>query len=437
VDVVVPTSFTFPSAGKLLTLSYLFFAGWLSGYAITVSQYPAFLATGMAAFFGNTMVAVPFLLDLFRIPADMFPLFVIVDNIVGNRFGAVLAAMHTLVLVLLSASAIAGMLRLRAIALLRYLAITLLLTLAAVGGVRLLFETFSRPYQGYAQLISMRPLYPTAAVKVLDVPPDPLPGDARRDASTLDRILERGVLRVGYASDALPFAFRNAEGELVGFDIEMAHTLALELGVDLELVRIEGADLARLLDAGYLDTAMTGVQLTTERMAEMSFSTPYLEEALGFLVPDHRREEFSSRKSLQRMESPRIGVLDVPYHIAMLRLYLPQAEIVVLQSPREFLRGGKELLDAMLFPAESAGAWSLVYPSFTVAIPQPDVVSAPLAYPVARGDLQMAGFLSNWVELKKKDGTIESLHEHWILGGAARQRGPRWSVIRDVLGWVE
>ena len=133
----------------------------------------------------------------------------------------------------------------------------------------------------------------------------------------------------------------------------------------------------------------------------------------------------------------RIGVLDVPYHVAMLRLYLPQAEIMVLQSPREFLAGEGEALDAMLFPAQSAAAWSLVYPRFSVAIPQPDVVSAPVAYPVARDDLQMAAFLSNWVELQRKDGTIEALHDHWILGDATKNRGPRWSVIRDVLGWVE
>ena len=65
------------------------------------------------------------------------------------------------------------------------------------------------------------------------------------------RILERGTLRVGYSSDSLPFVFTNEDGELVGFDIEMAHTLAGELGVSLELVRIEESDLPGLLDAGY------------------------------------------------------------------------------------------------------------------------------------------------------------------------------------------
>ena len=31
----------------------------------------------------------------------------------------------------------------------------------------------------------------------------------------------------------------------------------------------------------------------------------------------------------------------------------------------------------------------------------------------------------------------EQLYEYWILGRATEDTGPRWSVIRDVLGWVE
>ena len=47
----------------------------------------------------------------------------------------------------------------------------------------------------------------------------------------------------------------------------------------------------------------------------------------------------------------------------------------------------------------------------------------------------MDEFLSTWELLKKKDGTIDRLFAHWILGEATKQRGLRWSVIRDVLGW--
>ena len=42
-------------------------------------------------------------------------------------------------------------------------------------------------------------------------------------------------------------------------------------------------------------------------------------------------------------------------------------------------------------------------------------------------------FVNTWVDLKQKDGTIAALFEHWILGRAAEDKTPRWSVLRDVL----
>ena len=64
-------------------------------------------------------------------------------------------------------------------------------------------------------------------------------------------------------------------------------------------------------------------------------------------------------------------------------------------------------------------------------------MKVPLAYPLARRDLAFASFLNAWIELKRRDGTIDALYRHWILGQDAIGQRPRWSVIRDVLKWVE
>ncbi len=55
---------------------------------------------------------------------------------------------------------------------------------------------------------------------------------------------------------------------------------------------------------------------------------------------------------------------------------------------------------------------------------------------MARRDIETARFLSNWIDLKKKDGTIQALSDHWILGRDARPPTRRWSVLRNVLHWV-
>src|SRR5205823_4549409 len=70
---------------------------------------------------------------------------------------------------------------------------------------------------------------------VSDTPPlQPIDGPA-----TLEGVRSRGVIRVGYGRDIVPFTYVNARGDLVGFDISYAYALARSLHVRLELVPID------------------------------------------------------------------------------------------------------------------------------------------------------------------------------------------------------
>ena len=72
-----------------------------------MSDYPRLALTGLVTFFGSLNVAVPFLLDLFRIPADTFQLF-LATGVVNSRFGTLVAAMHTVAVALLGTCAMTG-----------------------------------------------------------------------------------------------------------------------------------------------------------------------------------------------------------------------------------------------------------------------------------------------------------------------------------------
>jgi hypothetical protein len=39
--------------------------------------------------------------------------------------------------------------------------------------------------------------------------------------------------------------------------------------------------------------------------------------------------------------------------------------------------------------------------------------------------------------MKKRDGFIDRPYDHWILGGSASARQPRWSIARNVLHWMD
>src|SRR5262245_36737883 len=138
-DVIVPASFNFPHTGKLLSISFILFAGWFADAAVRYTDYPQLALTGLVTFFGSLNVAVPFLLDMFRIPADTFQLF-LASGVVNSRFGTLVAAVHTLTVALLGTCAMVGALTLNRRRLVRYAVITTALTALVIGGTRVLFS---------------------------------------------------------------------------------------------------------------------------------------------------------------------------------------------------------------------------------------------------------------------------------------------------------
>jgi len=433
VEVVVPASFTFPSAGKVLTLGFLPFAAWSAGSSIPAPDFPAFLVTGLFSFFGPTVTAVPFLLDFLKLPADFFQVFVTVD-VIASRFGVALAAMNTVCLALLGAFAIAGELRIRSLPILKFAGVSAAATVAVLLGLRTFYgQALDLDAHTYERFVEMDLAGKPQPVRV--VTEEPRAPTHTLSEARLERIQGSGLLRVCYFRDALPFAFVNAAGRLVGFDVEMAHALARELGVRVEFTRVARARMPAHVNGGTCDLAMSGLAVTTERAREVGFSTPYLDTTLAFLVPDYRRREFTTWKRLRERQELRIAAPHVPYYLAIVRERLPEAEVVPVDSFRRLLREGDPGFDGLLFSAEAGSAWTLVYPSYSVVVPEPGRVKVPLAYAIPLGDASLAKFVDTWVSLKEKDGTIAALFEHWILGRAAEDESPRWSVLRDVLHW--
>jgi proton glutamate symport protein len=440
VEVIVPAFTSFPKIGTLFPMSFVLFAGWFSGNMVSVAQYPTLLTVGLPSFFGSVNTAIPFLLDLLRIPVDLFQLY-LATTVVTQRFGVLLTTMNNLVLTLLGACAVGGMLTVRWGRLLRNIVITVALAVVLIGALRAFFTVaLTNAYDKDKIIAGMQLLRSPREAAVYMSPPPPLPPLDPSQPSRLNRIRARGTIRVGYRNDMLPFSYVNAAGDLVGFDIEMAHILARDLEVKLELVPVESKQMAEQLNTGYCDIVMSGTAITPQWAEQAALSAPFLDATVAFIVKDHRRDDFNSRAAVKRLDAAqtlRIGIPNIPYYIAIVKRYLPHAEIVPIESIKAFFEQHGEGLDALVYAAESGSAWTLFYPAYTVAIPQPDVLAAPIAYPIARGDQEMVDLINNWLTLKQKDRTITSLYDYWVLGKNAVPPSPRWSVVRNVLHWVE
>jgi Na+/H+-dicarboxylate symporter len=434
-DVIVPASFNFPHTAKLISLSFILFAGWFADAAIGPDEYPRLALTGFFASFGSLNAAVPFLLDVFRIPADTFQLFV-ASGVINAHVGSLLSAMHTLTVGILGACATVGALRLRRQPVVRYVVVTAALTILVVGGARVLFaRVLEQPYTKDKELARMHLLHPAARVVVHRTRPVTDSGAVEGDV--LQAIHHRRRLRVGYLPDSLPFAFFNERGELVGYDIEAADRLASELGVELELVPVSRTGLLDDLAQGYCDIVMSGVPVTTGLASLALISNAYLDETLGFLVPDAAREQFATWDGIRSRAGVIVAVPDVQYYVDKLGAQLPNAVLRPSPDVSLVLKSRAPGVDAIALTAERGSAWTLMYPAYTVVVPEPGVIKVPLAYPVARQDRRFVAFVNTWIELKRKDGTLDGLYRYWILGQNPEARRVRWSIIRDVLHWVK
>jgi proton glutamate symport protein len=439
IEVLTPLAYSFPHLGRILATVFIPFGAWYIGSPLNLDQYPALIGASTFVHFSSSPVSIPFLLDLMRLPNDLYQLFVVTAVYVGRITDAVGAA-YILAVTILGTCAATGLLKSGARKIASLSILTLVCAVAIVIGGRVYLQTTStRTYSKDTVIASMQVYEFDVDMTIVERGPNPLPLDA--DQSNLSRILERKVIRVGFDGDSLPYTYINAAGELVGFDVEMIASLAQQLGVAVEFVPFETRGLIQqdLLD-DYYDLAIGGIVDTIENSQRFRSSDPYMFLTMALVIPDYRDREFSDIAAISELESLRIGVSSRGWFLEQLRRDIPDAELVVIDSPRSFFEqsGDGQEVDALLFSAEAGAAWSMLYPRYQVVTPFPRDIRMPLVYPYSGdSDEYMDEFIDNWVLLSRNDGTFESAYNYWILGEGAEIVEPRWSVVRNVLHWVD
>lgn len=203
-------------------------------------------------------------------------------------------------------------------------------------------------------------------------------------------------------------------------------------------MRIEQGAVNELFASGQVDIVMSGLSQTAGRIKDWNFSASPVDLTISFLVADYRRSAFSSLVAVQKMPDLRLGVVQSdPSFTRDMASHFPNAEIELMSSPRAFLRGERPDIDAVIYSAEGGSAWTLIYPDYAVAVPHPLTIKIPTGYPLPQDDPSWHRYVSQWIKLKQKNATIDSLFAHWINGAGAAVQEPRWSIIRDVLHWVD
>jgi len=430
VSVSVPLLYNFPHTGKVLSLAFLSFAGWFSGASLGVQQLFVLASAGLLSMFGSVNAAVPFLLDLLRLPSDLFELFT-VSGVVNRHIGAMTAAMHTAALSVMVAAAMLGRLQVSLHRLVRFAVVSGVLVAVFLGGTRALFTWLLPPVPSGMETLSAFELRPPL-VAATEVNTD-VAATASQPGTRLKTIQARGVLRVGYFPDSVPWSFLNASGTLVGYDVEAAHRLAAQMGVKLEFVRATRSSLPDELSSGRIDILMAGLTGTISRAQRMELSHPYSTERVGFLVRDHRRSRFATLETLAGGAGLVIGIPRVKEARDLTATLLPDATTKDFDAIEDQIRD--QSVDAILMPVERAHYWSRVHPEFTARRPDDLNIAVITVYAMPEGELELRNLVDLWIETRRASGELDEAYEYWVNGRALVPHAPRWSVVRNVFGW--
>lgn len=155
-----------------------------------------------------------------------------------------------------------------------------------------------------------------------------------RDTS-LSRLRDRGIIRVGYAIEA-PYAFLTPEGKVTGESPEIAAYVVSRLGIRKILWRmVEFRSLIEELEAGRIDVIAAGMYITPERASRVSFSEPTFQVQQGLLVPKGNPRHLRSYRQLVHIADIKVAALSGSFEEKTLQsLGMPVHRLIAVPDAR-------------------------------------------------------------------------------------------------------
>lgn len=114
--------------------------------------------------------------------------------------------------------------------------------------------------------------------------PAPQTEEPKTEDTSWAYIEGNGKLVVGLDDTFAPMGFRTEEGELVGFDIDLAKAVGEELGVEVEFKPIVWDAKEMELDGKKIDVIWNGMSKTPERVEKMNLSKPYFNNSIVIMT---------------------------------------------------------------------------------------------------------------------------------------------------------
>jgi polar amino acid transport system substrate-binding protein len=234
--------------------------------------------------------------------------------------------------------------------------------------------------------------------------------------SHVEKILERGELRVGFESGYVPFEMTDKKGNFIGFDMDFGRRLAKSMGVKFVPVNTAWDGIIPALMTDKFDIIMGGMTITQERNLKINFADPYIVVGQSILLNKKHEGKVLSYKDLNDPKfilTSRMGTTGEQ----AIKKYISKATYKGFESEAE---AGMEVIngkaDALVYDLPFCG---FLYGSQgrgkTVFLNEPFTYE-PLAWAINKGDPDFLNYLNNFLRQTKGDGFYEQVYNKWIIG---------------------
>ena len=236
--------------------------------------------------------------------------------------------------------------------------------------------------------------------------------EAAAPANEWEEIQQAGVIKVGIEGTFRPYTYHADNGDLVGFDVELAQKIAEKLGVEVEFTEASWDSLLAGVDSGRLDTVINTVGITETRQEKYDFVGPYLYIPKQVVV----RSDNDSIKSVEDLAGKKVATNMTSTTGEMYAAY--GAEIVnidgVDQSAQTVLSGRADFCN---FEPATLKDYLEAHPDaeLKVAFLVPGL-SEEYGIPFRKGEAELVEVVTKAVDELREEGVLAELSEKYLGG---------------------
>jgi polar amino acid transport system substrate-binding protein len=236
---------------------------------------------------------------------------------------------------------------------------------------------------------------------------------SKGDTVNLDQINERGTLRVGM-STFVPWAMRDKQGNLIGFEIDVAKRLAQDSGWKVEFIPTAWDGIIPALLAKKFDVIIGGMSVTPERSKSVLFTTPYSHSGVQLAANKKLADGFSTKADFNSRRV-KIAARRGAFTVQVARETFPKAKILQFdddsQAFQEVLNGNAHAVIASSPKPEHETIKHLD----SLFIPFSERLSkGNEAFAVRLGEQDKKEFFDAWIEARTEDGWLKERYEYWF-----------------------